>query len=234
MDKRTILVGDVHGCAEELSLLAQKVGYKPGQDEMILVGDLVNRGPDSLGAWELFQDLKARSVVGNHELHLIRDAAGIEVKKRWIEGFKARFGDRFAAYLAEIRSWPLYLEREEFLVVHAGLWPGKHPQDTDPKALTSIRTWDGTGEDLQSESNPPWFDFYTGKKLVVFGHWAKLGGVVRPNVVGLDTGCVYGKKLTALVLPEKELVSVEALAVHCPITSHDWVDLNVTKNNGAS
>lgn len=234
MNKRTILVGDVHGCADELALLAQKVGYRPGQDEMILVGDLINRGPDSLGAWRLFKELRARSVLGNHELHLIRDAAGIEVKKRWIEGFKERFGGQFASYLEDIRSWPAYLEREDLLVVHAGLWPGRRPQDTDPGVLTSIRTWDGTGADLQSEANPPWFDFYSGDKLVVFGHWAKLGGVVRPNLVGLDTGCVYGKKLTALVLPEKELVSVEALAVHCPIKTPDPAEQNVAQKETGS
>ena len=64
-----------------------------------------------------------------------------------------------------------------------------------------------------------WFDFYKGKKLVVFGHWAALNGIVKENVIGLDTGCVYGKKLTALVLsdsasspnsPKREIVSVQA------------------------
>ena len=64
---------------------------------------------------------------------------------------------------------------------------------------------------------PPWFDFYTDDKLVVFGHWAAQEGVVRENAIGLDTGCVYGKKLTALVLPERELVSVKARKQYCEI-----------------
>lgn len=70
--------------------------------------------------------------------------------------------------------------------------------------------------------NPPsnnlaWFEFYRGPKLFVFGHWAQLGGIVRENVVGLDTGCVYGKKLSALILPDREIITVKAKSNYCPI-----------------
>ena len=71
----------------------------------------------------------------------------------------------------------------------------------------------------QKSSLKSWFDFYTAKKLIVFGHWAALDGIIKDNVIGLDTGCVYGKKLTALILsdfasspnsPKREIVSVQA------------------------
>ncbi|MDT8448292.1 MAG: metallophosphoesterase [bacterium] len=218
---RTLIVGDVHGCVDELAALTELVGYVPGQDRLIQVGDLINRGPDSLGTWKLFKELKGQAVLGNHELHLIRDAQGIEVKKRWLGEFKEYFGSHFVPYLADIKSWPLYIEEDNLMVVHAGLVPGQHPSQSDPRQVTSIRTWDGWGQDLQNEANPPWFDFYQGPKLTVFGHWAKLNGLVRDHVVGLDTGCVYGKELTGLLLPERVLVSVPAARTYCPIKDPD-------------
>ena len=103
-----------------------------------------------------------------------------------------------------------------FIAVHAGLLPNKKPQQMDLEDLVKIRK-------ITDPQNPKilksWFDFYKGKKLVVFGHWAALNGIVKENVIGLDTGCVYGKKLTALVLSDsasspnsskREIVSVQA------------------------
>lgn len=218
---RTLIVGDVHGCPEELAELCQLAQYRPDIDRLIQVGDLINRGPDSLATWKLFKDLRGQAVLGNHELHLIRDADGHQVKKRWIAEFKERFGEHFAAYLTDIKQWPLYIEEEDFLVLHAGLVPGEHPKDSDPRRITSIRTWDEQGQDLQDETNRPWFDYYTGNKLVVFGHWAKLQGVVRENLIGLDTGCVYGKELSGLLLEERVLLSVPAKRAYSPIKNPD-------------
>jgi len=221
MSKKTIIIGDVHGCIDEMRALVQQTNYRAGTDDLIFVGDLINRGPDSLAVWKYFTELGARSVIGNHELHLIRDSRGISVKKRWIADFKTAFGDQFQPFLTDISSWPTYIETDQYMVVHGGIVPESHPKDTDPTRLTSIRTFDPKTGDLQSEESQPWFDFYNEEKLVVFGHWAKLGGVQRPNVIGLDTGCVYGKKLTALVLPDRELVSVAAKKVYCPINPKD-------------
>ena len=102
------------------------------------------------------------------------------------------------------------------MLVHAGLLPNKKPQQTDLEDLVKIRK-------IADPKNPKilksWFDFYTAKKLIVFGHWAALDGIIKDNVIGLDTGCVYGKKLTALILsdfasspnsPKREIVSVQA------------------------
>ena len=221
MSKRTIIIGDVHGCIDEMTELVAKAGYRPGIDQLIFVGDLINRGPDSLAVWKLYRELGATSVLGNHELHLIRDAKGIDVHKKWIKDFKVQFGGLFEDYLKDIQSWPLYIENEDFMVVHGGLVPGEHPSQSDERMVTSLRTWSDGPKGINVAERQPWFNLYQAPKLVVFGHWAKLEGVTRANVIGLDTGCVYGKRLTALILPERELVSVKAKQVYCPIKEND-------------
>ncbi len=217
MKKRKIIVGDVHGCSIELGNLLKACDYAPKTDQLYLVGDLINKGPDSQGVMEIALQTQAKCVIGNHEYHLLRDAQGVEVKRSWVEGLKRAWGGRFASYLKEIQSWPFYLEEEDCLIVHAGLAPGQAVAETDPFLLCNIRTWDGVGKRLWNHADPAWFELYKGEKLVVFGHWAALEGVIRPNAIGLDTGCVYGKRLTAFILPEKRWVSVAAEKAYCPI-----------------
>lgn len=214
---RKIIIGDVHGCADELKLLVEKVGYQQGVDELYQVGDLINRGPDSLGAYLYFKEIGGKAVMGNHEYHLVRHESGEQVHKKWIEDFQAEFGEHYPSYIEDIKTWPFYIDDEDFLLVHAGIVPGVPLEEADKVTMTRIRTWDGTGENIHDKQDPPWYDFYEGDKPVVFGHWAALNGVFTEKVIGLDTGCVYGKKLTALILPERRLVSVNALKAYCPI-----------------
>ncbi len=219
MDQRTILIGDVHGCHRELEALLEKLKLVPGEDRVWFVGDLINKGPSSRAVWELYRQSQGQAILGNHELSFLEVASGRPHKhEKYFKKLKKDFGPQFDSFLQDVRSWPLWMEDRDLMMVHAGLIPGKHPDATDPWALTCIRTWDGKGEDLQNESNPPWFDFYEGTKLLVFGHWAALGGLDRPNIIGLDTGCVYGGSLTALVLPERRLVRVKAFETYCAIS----------------
>ena len=95
-------------------------------------------------------------------------------------------------------------------MVHAGLQPKHHPKDTHPRILTTIRTYDGKGNSLNNPYDPPWFDLYKEEKLVVFGHWSKLGLIQKSNVIGLDSGCVYGNALSAVILPERRIVQIQA------------------------
>ncbi len=74
----------------------------------------------------------------------------------------------------------------------------------------NIRTWDGTGEKLNSPDNPPWYEFYTGEKPVIYGHWARRGLTLRGNTIGLDSGCCYGRALSAWVLETRELIQETA------------------------
>ena len=204
MERRTIVVGDIHGCLEEFDLLLKKLRFCPGGDRLILVGDLINKGPDSLGVLERAKELGCEVVMGNHERNFILRAADPSYPKSgYFNKLKREMGGSFDFWLGWMKALPTYIEEEDFLVVHGGLAPGRHPSETDADILTRIRTWDGTGGRLYDKNDPPWFDLYGGDKLVVFGHWAALGLTVRPNAACLDSGCVYGRQLSALVLPKQ-------------------------------
>lgn len=217
MPERTIIIGDIHGCFEELGELLSKLEFQVGRDRLISVGDLVNKGPRSVDVLRFFASSNSEAVLGNHELAFLEAlASSTSLPSPWRK-LREEMGDELDYWLRWLRSLPLYIEEEGFLVVHAGLEPGRHPSESSANLLTRIRTWDGRGDCLYREGDPPWFDFYKGEKLVVHGHWARLGLVQRHNTIGLDTGCVYGRSLSALVLPERQIESVQAKGIYCPI-----------------
>ncbi len=195
---RTLVIGDVHGCLRELDLLLEKVGFRQGSDRLIFVGDLINKGPNSLGVLQRVFELKAEVVIGNHELAMLNSKA--------------------AGYPRElvnwVKTWPTYIEEKDFMIIHGGLIPGVHPKDSDPGIFTRLRTWSPKFIAPGKKDDPAWYEFYTGQKLVVFGHWAAKGLVIRDNAIGIDTGCVYGRQLTCLTLPSRELTQVNALEVY--------------------
>ena len=216
--ERTIVISDIHGCLNELEALLDKIGYSSENDSLTVLGDIINRGPHSRETFLRILDLNAVNILGNHEWHLLKSfVTGQNLKK--VNRYRQLFGCDFQKLMDEIAAWPAFIETDDYLFVHGGLVPGVLPENTDPWILTSIRTWDGKGVDLNNPSNPPWFELYNGKKTVVFGHWASLGGVVTDKVIGIDTGCVYGRRLTALLLPERRLVSVPASRVYFPVTA---------------
>jgi hypothetical protein len=98
------------------------------------------------------------------------------------------------------------------------LEPGvPHPAAMRKNILVNIRTWDGHGDDLKSEANPPWFECVATEKTVVFGHWAKRGLIDLPRFKGLDTGCVYGKLLTGWCPEENRFYQAPARRAYAPI-----------------
>ena len=209
---RTIIVGDIHGCIREFEDILIASGHCTNS-RLILVGDLINKGPESFQVLKLAKEIKAEVVLGNHEagfLKYCRLRNGIDEQHPVYEALISEMGEDYEDYLAWIESWPAYIEDKEFIVVHGGLVPGKKLNEMSTKSLTTIRTWDGKGKDLKAKSNPAWFDFYKDSKLVVFGHWASKGLIERENVIGLDSGCVYGRKLSAVILPERKIVQVDA------------------------
>ena len=136
---------------------------------------------------------------------------------RWDRGrifkrMRKEFGDDFDALLADLETWPYLIETPDYIAVHAGFLPDRPPARTCDEDLCTLRTW--RNKAAGDRPGRPWFEDYTGDKLVVFGHWAALRGVVRPNAIGLDTGCVYGGLLTALELPSRRLRSVQARRVY--------------------
>ena len=268
----TWAIGDIQGCARSFDALLEAIAFDPGTDRLWLAGDLVNRGPDSLGVLRRVMALgdRAVAVLGNHDLHLLAIVAG--VRPPWE-------GDTFDEILAapdrdELIDWlrcrPLlhHDAASRTVLVHAGLPPGWSLEEAKARAgevtgvleeadwqdvlqtlygnepsvwasglspadrrrftinaLTRMRYVDAAGRlDFEYNGPPgtqppelrPWFelcdpgDADAGNVHVIFGHWASLGLVRRPGFTCIDTGCVWGRTLTALPLdPPGEPVAIE-------------------------
>jgi hypothetical protein len=218
---RTLIVGDVHGCIEELNALLAEASFRAGEDRLIFIGDLIGKGPHSRAVYERARELKADAILGNHEWRLLESVEGGKPAGKAVRRLREEFGDGFDALIEDLKQWPFWIDSDAFLAVHGGLIPGRGPAISRPVDLVNIRTWDGTGDDLQDPKNPPWFEFYHDVRPVVFGHWAVLGGVVRENVIGLDTGCVYGGELSLVIFPGRKIVSVPAKKAYCTIKVQD-------------
>jgi diadenosine tetraphosphatase ApaH/serine/threonine PP2A family protein phosphatase len=208
MKPRTIVVGDLHGCYDELEELLEKVEFSE-DDQVICVGDLITKGPKNKEVLELFMsDKRFRTVIGNHDLALRRKWLGedIDLKPAQKEAHKELKGEK-EAYVAFFATVPFMIDLETHLVVHAGIRPGValHSQTTED--LTHIRT---LGEDRESNEGTPWYHAYFGEKTVLFGHWPAPEPRRGKNAIGLDTGCVYGYELTAYIIEKDEFVSVKA------------------------
>ena len=209
MNSKTFVIGDVHGCLPELKQLLDELNFSD-VDRIIFVGDLINKGPDSRGVLELVDSIGAEAIKGNKELGFLASIRGERIPTPNDLETKAALGSDLDYWIQWMDSLPLFIETDEFLIVHAGLVPDEHPSESNPNIITRIRTWDGQGNDLDNPSDPAWYEFYDGDKLVIFGHWAALGLLERENVICLDSGCVYGGQLTALELPVRSLHQVQA------------------------
>lgn len=212
---RTLVVGDVHGCGRELDALLERFGWQTG-DSLVFVGDLVAKGPDSQGVVRRARELGAMAVRGNHD----------EVCLRW---WRARrdgndpptLGSKHmaACKAMEEPEWrwldalPLHvrLPEHDVIVVHAGLVPGVPLEQQKPEDLQNMRSIRPDGSATSRiEEGEPWASRWPGPEEVLFGHDAIRGLQRHPHATGLDTGCVYGGRLTGYVLPDRELISVPA------------------------
>jgi hypothetical protein len=220
---KTIVIGDVHGCVDELRALLVACEHAP-EDQVVLVGDLVAKGPDSRGVLALVRELGARSVLGNHDAHLLRVRAIQEHGSPTPKPLKpetvalaSNFSAEDWAQLAALPLW-LTLDQHDTLVVHGGIVPGIALEQQDPDLLLNLRTIkpDGSGS-RRPEDGVLWGSVYQGPQQVLFGHHATAGLQRHPFALGLDTGCVYGRELTAFILPERRLVSVPARRAYAPI-----------------
>jgi len=207
MSARTIIIGDIHGCTAELADLLSLVAPKR-QDRLISVGDLVCKGPDSKGVldWAMSAP-NLEVVIGNHELRPLEHWT--RGKRSHAKAYDAAVYDQLGAdldrYMNFIAGMPSMVSGPGFLVVHAGFDPREGLEWQSRATLTGIR---------RLEDGRPWFESYRERTLAVFGHWAQRSAIVRPNAIGIDTGCVYGGALTALILPERRLVCVPARRVY--------------------
>lgn len=216
--KRTIFIGDVHGCYDEMMKMLDTVRYTPETDSILFTGDLINKGPESAKVVREIVENGFRCVMGNHEARLLRLVK--TPQELWTEKEK-RMADvlRDPFQIADVvKNWPLWIDTPNALLVHAGLEPQKQKlEDMDPNVILSVRTWDGKGENLNSPTDPPWFSCVKWPKLVIFGHWAAKGLVNVPGFRGLDSGCVYGKSLSAYSPEEDKLYTVPAAKVYTAI-----------------
>ncbi|MEB2313283.1 MAG: metallophosphoesterase [Sorangiineae bacterium] len=203
---RTVIVGDVHGCRAELEALLDRAAFSSA-DRLVSVGDLVARGPDTLGVLALLRRVGGRAVLGNHEERLLaaraarrRDQPGPRLSPSHARVL-AELGDDDWSFLSAL---PLELELPEHgvRVVHAGVVPGIPFAEQEPWLITHIRSLDGHGRPTERWGKVPWGARYAGPPHVVFGHNAQRAPQLHADATGLDTGCVYGNRLTALVLPE--------------------------------
>jgi hypothetical protein len=209
---RTIVVGDIHGCYDELIEMLETVGF--GQDDRVIcVGDLVTKGPKNREVLELFMtDARFRTVIGNHDLALRRKWSGEKVKLKTAQkALHKQLKSEKEKYLPFLNALPFTIDLGTHLVVHAGLRPGVALYSQTSEDMTLLRT---LGKNRESHDGTPWYEVYDGEKVVLFGHWPSPEPRRGPRALGLDTGCVYGYNLTAYIIEEDRLITTPAKHVY--------------------
>ena len=269
----TYAIGDVQGCVGALQQLLDTCGFDRSRDRLWFVGDLVNRGPDSLATLRIVRDFgdRAVTVLGNHDFHLLAVAAGKAKKHR---------GDTLDQILAapdrdELLTWlrqqPMLHVEGDWAMVHAGLlpqWSVATAQRLAREVETALRGagWpdflatlygdapDSWSEDLRGADRLrvivnamarmrfcsaegvielhtkgetaqapsgffPWFDApgrASRDYMLVCGHWSTLGLKLRPDLIALDSGCVWGGSLSAMRLDDRALFQVPCAQSQTP------------------
>jgi predicted phosphodiesterase len=214
MERRTIVVGDIHGCYDELEDMLAEVDFGEG-DRLVSVGDLITKGPKSREVLDRFMaEPQFSAVIGNHDLALRRRWNGekFKLKDSQKPTHKELKKDK-EHYVSYLNSLPFLIDLGTHLVVHAGVRPGValHSQTTDD--LTELRS---LGKDRAARDGTPWYDVYDGEKVVLFGHWPASEPRRGKKAIGLDTGCVYGNHLTAYIIETGEFKSVAARRAYDP------------------
>jgi bis(5'-nucleosyl)-tetraphosphatase (symmetrical) len=262
----TFAIGDLQGCAADLDRLLERIDAISPDSSLVFVGDLVNRGPESLRTLRRVKAMgaRARTVLGNHDLHLLAVWQGVRGPGRSDTTHDILNAPDCDELLDWLRRQPLALMADDHLVVHAGVLPqwtaaqvialsaeveaklqsddwvsfmtamyGNEPaswseslQGVDRlrcivNALTRLRFCSAEG-DMEFatkeglENAPagylPWFDVpqrRTSDVPVIFGHWSTLGVIQREKLIGLDSGCVWGGKLSAMRLSDRQLLQVD-------------------------
>lgn len=205
--QRHIVIGDIHACANALFALLDACQRRP-DDEVICVGDLVDRGQDPAGVVRFFMtDPNAISLMGNHEDKHVRIRAGELAPGPGHLATQLILGERYDDALDFFATLPLSLERCGHFICHAGVVPDT-PLDAQPRQalLRGRMPW---MKDIWDTSDP-WWNHYTGSIPIVYGHLVTPDRKVRRlnNTWGIDTGAGVGGPLTALILPEQRVVSV--------------------------
>lgn len=210
-----IVIGDVHGCADELHALLEEI--QPGaEDEVIFLGDLVNRGPDPHGVFDIARSLpRMRALWGNHELRLLRyrqqKNPALLRPRDWETLSRLTLDDW--DFIEHRMEGPLFLEAQNTILVHAGFLPGIPWQAQSLEVTTHIQVVGPDGKPYKRGEclkGIPWQHLWQAPPYVIYGHTPRQRIERQPWSLGIDTGCVLGGKLTACILPQKEIVQVPA------------------------
>jgi protein phosphatase len=225
------IIGDVHGCYDELRQLLENVGYvfstdaaahHPAGRKAVFLGDLVDRGPKIPEVLDLVMTMVASgaalAVPGNHDMKLMRKLRGQDVKithglaesLAQLDGRPAEYTARLVEFLDDLVSHYV-LDEGRLVVAHAGMkeeMQGRGSGKVREFALFGETT--GETDEMGLPVRYNWAADYRGRAIVVYGHTAVLEPEWLNSTICIDTGCVYGGSLTALRYPEKELVSVAA------------------------
>ncbi len=205
--ERTFVIGDIHGCLTLLKRLIDKIPWDPEKDRLIFVGDYIDRGEDPKGVVDFILELKRISekvdcILGNHEAMLLDYLKGKNRELYLFNGGTVTLASyRFSRkneddplipedHLRFFNELKPYIELENYYIVHAGFRPGIKIEDQSLEDMIWIRY-----EFIESD-----YDF--GKK-VIFGHTPMQEPLIMQNKIGIDTGAVYGNKLTCIQLPEE-------------------------------
>jgi diadenosine tetraphosphatase ApaH/serine/threonine PP2A family protein phosphatase len=205
---RTIVVGDIHGCFDELTDLLELIKLK-SDDRLIAVGDLVAKGPKNREVLDLFiSDARFSSVVGNHDRIIRQKLRGEPVRlNRDQRTVLKQLGPNRERYSEFLRALPFTIDLGSHLVVHAGIRPGVALDKQMASDMTEIRTM---GADPPKRRGVPWYAVYRGPQRIIFGHWPSRQPRRATHAIGLDTGCVYGNTLTAFIVETGEFILTPA------------------------
>ncbi len=218
MNKRVIIYGDIHGCLDELKKLRKKIKPRDGDIE-ISVGDLVNKGPQSIETLRYIQKKGILSVVGNNEIKIMKF---YKKSKQKGEGFLKTLRNFEQQVLSTmsvqdyhfLKSLPYFIKIKNLTILHGGIPNGVKLRDSmsddDKEALTLMRYLDKDYHPIPykniEDRSAFWSEVYNGREgFIVFGHHPFKEPKIEEHAIGIDTGAVYGGYLSAIVFNQNSL-----------------------------
>lgn len=207
---RTFVIGDIHGCYRELMLLLDKAA-PGGEDRIVALGDIVDRGPDTPRVLKFFRETpNAMSLKGNHERKHVRWYNGLtkpglsQVVSRWQIG-----EERYPEEIEFMSAFPHYLDTAGALLLHGFFEPGVPLTGQKEDILLGVMSGEAY---MERTYGVPWYELYDGGKPVVAGHLnytkSRAPLVYRDTVFGLDTDCCHGGALTGMFIDDFTIISV--------------------------
>jgi protein phosphatase len=228
------IIGDVHGCFDELVELLAQLGYtvnqtddvysvsSSGERKLVFVGDLVDRGPGTVQVLRLVSSMvqsgQAFCVPGNHDMKLVRALRGRDVKRtHGLAETMEQLGVESNEFRVEVAKFldglvsHYVFDDGKLVIAHAGLKESMHGRGSGAvREFALFGETTGETDEFGLPVRYNWAADYRGKALVVYGHTPVPEPLFLNNTVNIDTGCVFGGQLTALRYPEREIVSVKA------------------------